>query len=307
MAPQRTISVQYIRVLSMISIIICHFLQSIDIKYAWIFNIGVQVFLSLSGYLYGKKNISDWNNFFIGRFHKICIPYLIYVIIVLVLYDFFISDLTWKNYACYLLGIQAVCGGVNGLQHLWFITAILLCYLTVPVLQILRKYSDICLLIISVVAIIEYSIVQKLVFQFSWFFLFTSSYFYSSSKTKTKILFLTLVFFVAIYSFIIITWDDIQDLKSMINRIFHDSIGLLIVIGLSPMIDYLFKKPKQFKVLDWIDKNSYALYLVHHIYLLGPISLISVTPFLPLNISVIIILMILSSILLNFITHNIKI
>lgn len=52
-------SISMIRAMSMLSIIICHIMQYLNIELAWWFNVGVQVFLCISGYLYSDRKISD--------------------------------------------------------------------------------------------------------------------------------------------------------------------------------------------------------------------------------------------------------
>ncbi len=46
--------------------------------WAQIFNIGVQVFWALSGYLYGKKTIESWGNFYKKRISKVYLPFLLF-------------------------------------------------------------------------------------------------------------------------------------------------------------------------------------------------------------------------------------
>lgn len=59
-------SISYFRFIAMCFIVLCHIMQrdvfstsiaGANIKWAFWFNIGVQMFLFLSGYLYGKKDI----------------------------------------------------------------------------------------------------------------------------------------------------------------------------------------------------------------------------------------------------------
>ena len=38
-------------------IIICHMMQYWDMELAWWFNVGVQIFLCMSGFLYGRKGV----------------------------------------------------------------------------------------------------------------------------------------------------------------------------------------------------------------------------------------------------------
>lgn len=55
----KDVSIQMIRILSMASIILCHLVQELNnstiAKTGQIFNVGVYIFLFLSGWLYGQK------------------------------------------------------------------------------------------------------------------------------------------------------------------------------------------------------------------------------------------------------------
>lgn len=52
-------AISIIRVLAFLSIITCHIMQYYHCELAWWFNVGVQIFLCLSGYLYGRKSIDN--------------------------------------------------------------------------------------------------------------------------------------------------------------------------------------------------------------------------------------------------------
>lgn len=70
-------AISYLRVLALIMIVLCHFLQELNCKWAWILNIGVQSFFLISGYLYGYKQISKWTLWLVKRIKKVYIPYII--------------------------------------------------------------------------------------------------------------------------------------------------------------------------------------------------------------------------------------
>ena len=59
----------------MLMIITCHVMQYYDFFLAWWFNVGVQIFLCLSGYLYGWKKIENIIEFYRKRLLKILVPY----------------------------------------------------------------------------------------------------------------------------------------------------------------------------------------------------------------------------------------
>ncbi len=109
-------AIKYIRVGSMSAIVICHILQSYANRWAFVFNIGVQVFLVLSGYLYGKKIVTNWKKWAVGRVRRVYVPMFLFLIIVLPLYLFFHREIfSWKAYALNYLNLQGipfVMGGV---------------------------------------------------------------------------------------------------------------------------------------------------------------------------------------------------
>lgn len=101
-----------LRVLAMGSIVVCHILQTLGNNWAWVFTIGVQVFLVLSGYLYGHKVINKWIPWFISRLKKLYIPYIIFVLFFLVLYSITgLQEVNVKGAMVYVFGLQGIIGG----------------------------------------------------------------------------------------------------------------------------------------------------------------------------------------------------
>lgn len=102
-------AIKYIRVGSMLAIVICHILQSYTNRWAFVFNIGVQVFLVLSGYLYGKKIVTNWKQWALGRVKRVYVPMFLFLIIVLPLYLIFHREVfSWKPYALNYLNLQGI-------------------------------------------------------------------------------------------------------------------------------------------------------------------------------------------------------
>lgn len=90
-------SISAIRLFAIVSIVTCHILQYMNLELAWWFNVGVQVFLCISGWLYGGKRIDDSLSFIKKQFKKILLDYYIVIIPVLVLYCFFESEIMSKS------------------------------------------------------------------------------------------------------------------------------------------------------------------------------------------------------------------
>lgn len=118
-----------IRWLSTLSIVLCHFLQAYGHIWAWILNVGVQVFFFLSGFLYGNKRIYHIKSFYIGRIKKLYVPYLTWMVVAIFLIFLTEPDiLSTHEVIMSLLMVRTL----PGLNHLWFMPIIFICYLLLP-------------------------------------------------------------------------------------------------------------------------------------------------------------------------------
>lgn len=80
MTYQESISLTYIRVFAMFSIILCHLFQTYHlVGWSDIFNMGVQVFFVMSGFLYGYKQIDNWREWYIKRLKGFISPILFFL------------------------------------------------------------------------------------------------------------------------------------------------------------------------------------------------------------------------------------
>lgn len=137
-------------------IVICHVMQYYDFVLAWWFNVGVQIFLCISGFLYGQKNIENVTKFYHKRLKKILIPYYLTLIPFAILeFVFYPNVISLKSF----LGAAVLRTTLKGAGHLWFVPTILLCYLITPLMQDYRdeyvqdKKSWYAFLIFSVIGV----------------------------------------------------------------------------------------------------------------------------------------------------------
>lgn len=155
-----------IRVVSTIMIVLCHivkyytFIPGHDIL-GTVFDVGVYVFLFVSGFLYGDKEVTDYSAFIKRRLLKIYIPAMILSItFILVLRFIYSQQMGFGEILIYLFNLQGLsflgilpddvklpC--VDGLGHLWFVTVIFICYLLIPLFQKTKRldFKKQCLLL----------------------------------------------------------------------------------------------------------------------------------------------------------------
>ena len=133
---QKNYSISLLRLIAMLFIVLCHFFQYYGVEWAWWFNVGVQMFFCISGFLYANKRIESTIDFFSKNLLKILIPYFCFLLPIIVVYFFFARDsITIASVASALL----TNGVIEGIGHLWFIPYILFCYLITPYLQALAE------------------------------------------------------------------------------------------------------------------------------------------------------------------------
>ncbi len=136
----RDYSISMIRCFSMCLIICCHMMQYLQMELAWWFNVGVQIFLCISGYLYGSdKKRENTIVFYKKQFSKILIDY--YVVILPTIFIYFIFARDNINYKI-AVDVFLTSNTLNGGGHLWFIAYILFCYFITPFLIDFYTYLE---------------------------------------------------------------------------------------------------------------------------------------------------------------------
>lgn len=132
--------IRIIRALAVLMILVCHLFEIYGSFAAWWLNAGVQVFLFISGYVFGGRTVRAWPGWFGRRLERILPPYYLLIAAVFLANALIQGPARlWKPLAASLLGVQDFLKiTLPGCDHLWFITLILLCYLMVPALQSLR-------------------------------------------------------------------------------------------------------------------------------------------------------------------------
>lgn len=140
---KKNFSIQLIRVVAMFMIIFDHILSKISFPMqamvVQVANSGVFIFLLISGFLYGNKQIDNWKNWFKKRLFRICIPLWLFMVI-----DFIVEAILWNNFDIkyvfiYAFNLQGMLGVNVGGTNLWFLTLIMICYLITPLLQWIRQ------------------------------------------------------------------------------------------------------------------------------------------------------------------------
>lgn len=146
--------IRLLRVMSMVLIILCHVIRYYPMipgsaVLDQVFNVGVYVFLLISGYLYGGKTVTDFGNWLVGRWRRVVIPMIVLVALDAMALAWMGAGISASQLVMLLWNLQGLGflswpaasefpAVVDHLGSLWFVTVIMLCYCMVPVLQYAR-------------------------------------------------------------------------------------------------------------------------------------------------------------------------
>ena len=281
----------------MFFIILCHIFQTYDNDLASFFNIGVQVFLVMSGYLYGKKTITNWNKWAGKRIIKLYIPYFIVTFsVVLLLMVIKNETIRWYQIIAHIINLQGIRLifdwsqlNIPGLSHLWFMTAIMLAYFTTPLLQKLKKQSEFCSFILLVIVLFLYTFIVskstvRLLFGLEWFWLYAFGYFFANISSKSQKLYIAIFSICYLYLFTQINQVFEIGLWTKLGRRHHCTLGILLfTLGVTYLKCYI-NSSKIMPIFKWFDKYSYFIFLTHFVVMIGDFSLAHITDYIAINI-----------------------
>lgn len=316
-------SISLIRLIATVFIITCHIMQSLANGLAWWFNVGVQIFLCMSGFLYGKRDkISDDLTFYKKTSLKILVDYYVVIIPVILLFMVFIPEqlsiITIKN-------VLLTYGTLNGGEHLWYIPYCLFCYLITPFLSryfeenkhVIRRF-----LVLSILAVVITETFLSY-FNSAWIFCYILGFFLGKISACEKIkLFRNMSLLIVVGT---ILSNSIQIVQDYVIRLELNGIAALlygkfcnfahVFLGVALFIAFKSIFSKAFnngylnsikKLCLYSDKYSYDVYLVHQFVILGPFSLMKLTNNIGLNIVLIMVIIVIMAVVVNFISTKIK-
>ena len=311
---KRDLSISFVRMLAMMFIVICHVMQYYDMELAWWFNVGVQIFLCISGYLYGRKRILDIRVFYRKNFVKILIDYEIVVFAAVAATVLFTDTvITVEEIAGAVLTVSTIAGGA----HLWFIPTILMCYLLTPLYERIFSRAEQSHKLLVPAAVLLF-VMNELVFRQMF------SYFNAAWVNCYLIGFALRRFQQYRFWYTGSAW--LLTLTGAVCISIQASVRYLQLITLTdawrpfyyPMCDYghvflgvaLFCSGRVLlrpfcninliqRILRLSDRYSYQIYLTHHFFILGPLSLMALTANSYVNVVLILLLTVLTAVLLQ--------
>lgn len=245
------------------------------------------MFFFISGYLYSNRKIHDSVGWVSKQFVKILVPYFICVFITGGIGFVLHAGCSVKQ--LFHLAVINGTGGFSTLNHVWFISYILLCYLITPALLRMKVVGEnigksvlrtgfllVCLLLFFELFAEYYNPAWIICYALG---IILGQFEAVISKKAVKLWKVIIVVAAVLANAIKIFCKYIANVEfpgfSRYTNYTHVLLGIAFVIILMELYRAVLKGRIE-KMLDLSDKYSFFIYLTHQIFILGAFSLLAV-------------------------------
>lgn len=285
----KIISIDYIRALSVIGILLCHCcygIQGIENLGRFLGNTFNVVFLTISAFLIGlsfenKGNKQYDKKFLIHRVGKLAYSYYPFILLMFAFLIYTGYNVSIKNVASHFLFL-AWFDKLSGFGHLWYITLIVMCYFAIyfvsklPSRMLNYIKSGGFLLILAIVS----QIALERIGQPNYIFIYILLYVYIFLNAR-KILEIidklplkpTIIIGSAIVILVMLLfWYDATNIYT------SKWCGLASAITVFAITKKIFNKADKNLIVNFISTISFEIYLTHHVFCFGKHSIYHIIP-----------------------------
>lgn len=280
---KRDSAIELVRVVAMFMIIFDHMLLPINLPCKSIIsqflNSGVYIFIILSGYLAGKKVITDWKSWYIKKIKRIMIPYWIVILICLTYESIYTHTFNVKMWLVHILDLQGIFGASVTTNPLWFVTLIMLLYLITPVYQWIgcnyRRWVKVLLPLIVVFQIV-FAYTTDIGLQYghnlSWcmaaLISYGIGYFLSDVNLQNITLKKTVGITVIAIAVMVLAMlvRNLYDNTPIYDKVVSYDAMVFMSLDIALIVYFIgkyIKGEKSLKVIRLLDRISYEFYLIH--------------------------------------------
>lgn len=317
-------AVSVIRVLATLLIFLCHAVQLFDSALlqmgGQVFNVGVPLFMMISGFLFAVKGRPESYRFwFRTRLLRILTPYYLFLVLLLLVYvvRFGWHSVIPEKWLFYVLPLQGFTQNyINGAEHLWFVTDILLCYLLTPLLHVIQEkiskrqklWLPVMFLLYCAVLLLSSYLLPAIVcttivtvFSYMLGFLFIKALI--SRRSIVFIVMLVTSPAIRLAANRLLDGTPLYDrfIAPVTHQLLAASLFCLLFMAVSRWFHPLLRIGKTVRFLDSV---SYEIYLVHYMFIIGPLAL-AVFRISVLNFLVLILLTAAAAMALHFLSGGI--
>lgn len=281
-----SLSLHLLRICATLFIFLCHAFALAGSWIAQFFNVGVEIFFMLSGYLYANRKINHPLQWIGKRLKKLMIPLDIFLLVVLICHMISgVAEPFWV-WIINLLPIKGWWGEeISGCGHLWFIAHIFICYIFTPLFDWIRSSHPRIHNVFGLSFLILLMLSRLLAFTpvpYSFYAIGGSLFVYcigyyllplllKSKKSIQWILFSLLVVLSLIVRLATHRFLDNTPWYTLSNGFTHPllGLGLIGIIYQTGKILFMSPSPCIKCFIQGVSGRTYEFYLVHNLFLSG--------------------------------------
>lgn len=276
-----------IRIVAMIMIVLCHLCTWFGYSaLGLVFDVGVQIFFFISGWCYCEKKIKQPVKWLVERWRKLCIPAYVWSSVMLLI-TYFVGE--WKaplwqyvlSHGFNLQGWDQVFPGIhlewiiciNGCGPMWFLTALMFCYLIMLVVKYLawKCTNKTELLIYILIGGILLCVASLFGLCLEWVYVYFLGYFSKSiwlkiSKKQYILMALCMISTMMVRLLGKTYLDGTIWYDSIIVYLTHNVLAVWIIATIRwiNQKSNMIKNVLSVRLIQWLDKYQYEVFLVHY-------------------------------------------
>lgn len=301
---KRDMSITYIRVLAMFMILICHIANHTGIgSIAQLFQVGVQIFLLISGYLCAMHNPESALYWLVQRVKRVFVPiWLFYIFVILAC--FMTNSTIHINEV--IIGAAGIYGitqiiptitlpSIQGMQHLWFITPLFLSYIITSFIYHIKRNKNTKvnrLYAVGILVILQFlfAMIEVRIDFIIIFFIGYACYRLSDSQSKYAAIISNIVACIFMGLRVFCSLNESLSLSKgylfFIIPICYNAMALAIFYDVRKMvqcvkINKLMSRLN--RIFTHLDSISYEVYIVHYIFIEGVLGIYAMKQSLLIN------------------------
>ena len=293
---EKDITISKIRFIATSMVVILHILQHLERLYYnlhyftdW-FNLGLVMFFAISGFLYSNRTIKNqmWGGWLAHRYKELAIPSVLVTLLTLIVYNTFIGNLPRETVFYSLLsglGLEAFVPDGWMFIQLWFLTYILVCYITIPIIQIINvtrmsEFTFWSMIIVTTLVLqglgTGVSLMWELpvlswgvLFRFYLSYMLFKRYSIKSDKCRKCMVILSVfsIVLIGVVVYVRYIWSPQGLLGSVAELLFIYTQTLAGVVLFYWLYQLFSKIDMNEKMLKLSDKYSYTVYLTHCLFI----------------------------------------
>lgn len=299
MEGNRNPAISLCRIFSMILIILCHIIHLYPFVpgsqfLREVLNVGVYTFLAISGYLYGRKNVSQFIRWFGQRAAKVMLPSSILSVFVFLGMVLVYRQFDPVSFLVYVTNIQGIAfllpanwvffRQISPIVPLWFVTVIMLCYCLIPGFQKLRERLPsypVCLAIFAVLTVVCYGVGYVSGIQLFYFLTFFNGYCMGHFGEASAVKPIPFACYTAVMA-------GMQMLRLLLRSLCDGTEAYQVFVGVSHMtlgiwilgvffllgryLPGLTLRMSRFRLTVWLDEISLYVYMTHSVFITTVLS-----------------------------------